>query len=76
MYAWQMFYRRNRQMLFRAGAIGVVAVCATLALAPMPGSGADRSGIAKVRSSAFAMLLSPHRLETAAFSAEYLTIFR
>jgi hypothetical protein len=72
MHGWQIFYRRNRQLLFRAGAFAAVLICGLLAFAPMPGSGADRTPRHLVRPSAFSTLLSPHRLETAAFVAQYL----
>jgi len=76
MYAWQVFYRRNRQLLLRAGALMVVGLCALLVFAPMPGSGANRVEAAKARPRALATLLSPHGFESPAFVAEYLTIFR
>jgi hypothetical protein len=74
MHAWLVFYRRNRQLVIRAGALAAVAICGLLAFAPMPGSGATRAANAGHPSS-FAMLLSPHRLETPAFAAEYLATF-
>ena len=75
MYAWQIFYRRNRLMLVRAGAIAAVLICGLLAFAPMPGSGASRDSHAGVHVSRLAVLLSPHRLETEAFVAKYLPAF-
>lgn len=76
MVALQIFYRRNRQLIIRVGAVAVVTICGLLALAPMPGSGANRTPAARTQLSGLAMLLSPYRLETEAFVAEYLAIFR
>ena len=75
MYAWQIFYRRNRQMLIRAGAIVAVVICGILAFAPMPGSGANSEVGATLRPTRLSVMLSPHRLETAAFVAEYMSAF-
>jgi hypothetical protein len=75
MHPWLVLYRRNRSLVFRTSVLAAVVICGLLVFAPMPGSGAGRSVNVGRRAPAFAMLLSPYRLETAAFVTGYLAAF-
>ena len=72
MYAWQIYYQRNRRMLLRAAAAAVVGVGGLLTLMPTPHAG-SAGAVAPGR---LAPLLSPDRLESKAFVSQYLVALR
>ena len=70
MYAWQMFYRRNRKTLLRAVMLGALGVAGLLTV--MPRIGATEPA---VRPTMLALLLSSAPLDSAHFIEQTGQVF-
>ena len=70
MYAWQMFYRRNRKTLGRAVLLGALGLTGLLTVMPRIGALEPKS-----RPTMLALLLSSEPLDSASFNDQTSQVF-
>ncbi len=71
MYAWQIFYQRNRRLLFRYGAAAVIGIGALIAL--MPRLGAREADVASTEAG---LMVTPAPMASAQFVHQYDLVYR